>query len=65
MARRTRSENEYRFKVSLKGAKRIWRLIAMRGDQTLDDLHEAMWLLPEGPQVYWRGRITEIAYEYS
>lgn len=43
MARRTHSENEYRFKVNLKGAKRIWRLIAMRGDQTLDDLHEAIF----------------------
>lgn len=44
MARRTNSENEYRFKVNLKGAKRIWRLIAMRGDQTLDDLHEAIFV---------------------
>ena len=43
MARRTRSENEYRFKIKLKGTKRIWRLIAMRGDQTLDDLHEAIF----------------------
>jgi hypothetical protein len=26
---------------------------------------EVEWLLPEGPQVYWRGRITDIAYEYA
>jgi hypothetical protein len=26
---------------------------------------EVEWLLPEGPQVYWRGRITEIVYEYA
>lgn len=44
MARRTHSDKEYRFKVNLKGAKRIWRLIALRGDQTLDDLHEAIFL---------------------
>jgi len=43
MARRTKSGNEYRFKVNLKAAKRVWRLIAMRGDQTLDDLHEAIF----------------------
>ncbi|HEY2967781.1 MAG TPA: plasmid pRiA4b ORF-3 family protein [Casimicrobiaceae bacterium] len=43
MARRTHSDNEYRFKVNLRGAKRIWRLIVMRGDQTLDDLHEAIF----------------------
>ena len=24
---------------------------------------EVEWILPEGPQVYWRGRITEISYE--
>jgi len=31
----------YVFKVALKGAKRIWRRIAMRSDQTLDELHQA------------------------
>ena len=24
---------------------------------------EVEWLLPEGPQIYWRGEITEIAFE--
>ena len=30
-------------KVALKGAKRIWRRIAIRTDQTLDDLHSAIF----------------------
>ena len=25
---------------------------------------EVEWILPEGPQVYWRGRVTGISYEY-
>jgi hypothetical protein len=31
------------FKVALAGRKSIWRQIAMRGNQTLDDLHEAIY----------------------
>jgi hypothetical protein len=30
-------------KVALAGRKSIWRRIALRGDQTLDDLHEAIF----------------------
>jgi hypothetical protein len=26
---------------------------------------EVEWVLPEGPQVYWRGRVTGISYEYQ
>ena len=26
---------------------------------------EVSWVLPEGPRPYWRGRITEIAYEFA
>jgi hypothetical protein len=26
---------------------------------------EVAWLLPEGPKPYWRGRITDIAYELA
>jgi hypothetical protein len=26
---------------------------------------EVEWILPEGPQVYWRGRITDMRYEYD
>jgi hypothetical protein len=42
---RAKSERHYlfNFKVNLKGAKGIWRSIAVRGDQTLDDLHEAIF----------------------
>jgi hypothetical protein len=31
------------FKVALAGQRSIWRKIAMRGNQTLDDLHEAIF----------------------
>jgi len=31
------------FKVSLEGARQIWRRIDARDDQTLDDLHEAIY----------------------
>lgn len=33
----------YVFKVALSGRKSIWRRIAMRASQTLDDLHEAIF----------------------
>jgi hypothetical protein len=26
---------------------------------------EVEWLLPEGPQPYWRGRLVEVAYELA
>lgn len=39
----TKSETEYVFKVNLKGSRRVARTIALRGDQTLDDLHEAIF----------------------
>ena len=39
----TKSEREYVFKVNLKGSRRISRTIALRGDQTLDNLHEAIF----------------------
>ena len=31
------------FKVALAGQKSVWRKIALRGSQTLDDLHEAIF----------------------
>jgi len=34
----------YIFKVALKSAKSIWRRIAIRDNQTLDDLHEAIFV---------------------
>ncbi|MFZ0257155.1 MAG: DUF6544 family protein, partial [Gammaproteobacteria bacterium] len=26
---------------------------------------EVAWLLSEGPKPYWRGRITQLVYEYQ
>lgn len=26
---------------------------------------EVEWLLPEGPQVYWRGRMDDVAFDYA
>ena len=31
------------FKVALQGNKNVWRRIALKGNQTLDDLHEAIY----------------------
>lgn len=35
-----------------------------------NDMHipiegEVVWLLPEGPKPYWRGRVTKISYEFE
>ncbi|MDZ4806034.1 MAG: plasmid pRiA4b ORF-3 family protein [Candidatus Eisenbacteria bacterium] len=38
-----KSETEFVFKVNLKSSKRVSRTVALRGDQTLDDLHEAIF----------------------
>ncbi|SRR5258708_6967207 len=38
-----KSTKVYHLKIKLAAAKKIWRLIAIRGDQTLDDLHEAIF----------------------
>lgn len=40
---KTAAVTVYSMKVALKGQKRIWRLIELRGDQTLEDLHEAIF----------------------
>lgn len=37
------SNHLFVFKVALAGRKSIWRRIALRGDQTLDDLHEVIY----------------------
>ena len=26
---------------------------------------EVAWLLPQGPKPYWRGRITDIAFQFA
>lgn len=33
-----------------------------RGGMRIPLRGEVEWLLPDGPQVYWRGRITEVSY---
>ena len=38
-----RGKLEYVFKVNLKNAKRIWRLVGLGADRTLDDLHWAIF----------------------
>ena len=35
--------NQYTFRVSLKRRMSIWRTMVLRGDQTLDELHEAIF----------------------
>lgn len=39
-----KSDKEYVFKVALKRSKRIFRTIAVRGDQSLGDLHEGIFV---------------------
>lgn len=45
-----------------------WRVRALgqdvKGGVRLMSPAEAEWLLPEGPQPYWRGRITSVEYGY-
>ena len=41
--KRVTSGNQYAFRVSLKRRKSIWRTVVLRGDQTLDDLHETIF----------------------
>jgi hypothetical protein len=42
---------------------RFWNYQQRGGMQVPLD-GEVAWLLPEGARPYWRGRITEIAYEF-
>jgi hypothetical protein len=43
---------------------RFWNYHAREGMQIPLE-GEVAWLLPEGPKPYWRGRITDIAYELA
>ena len=43
MSKHKESEIQYLFKVNLKRRRSIWRTLLLRGDQTLDDLHEAIF----------------------
>jgi hypothetical protein len=42
MAKR-HSDTQYTFKVNLKGNKRLWRTVVLRGDHRLSDLHEIIF----------------------
>ena len=41
--RKAKSDKQYSIKVSLKGNRRIWRLLVLVGDDTLHDLHEIIF----------------------
>ncbi|MGC8878056.1 MAG: DUF6920 family protein [Anaerolineae bacterium] len=41
-----------------------WRNYAWQQGMLIPLEGEVAWLLPEGPKPYWRGHITEIAYEF-
>lgn len=43
---------------------RLWRY-EVRDGMRIPLEGEVTWQLPEGPLPYWRGRITEIAYEFA
>ena len=42
-----------------------WSSYEERGGMRIPLAGEVEWLLPEGAQVYWRGRVTEIVYELA
>ena len=44
MSNRTGSKIQYQFKVRLKFRRSIWRSIVLRGNQTLEDLHDAIFM---------------------
>ena len=44
MSDRTGSKIEYQFKVRLKQRRSIWRSVVLCGNQTLEDLHEAIFM---------------------
>jgi hypothetical protein len=42
-----------------------WSAYAERGGMRIPTAGEVEWVLKEGAQVYWRGRVTEVAYELA
>jgi len=42
-----------------------WSDYEERGGMRVPLAGEVEWLLPEGPQVYWRGRLTGVEYELT
>jgi hypothetical protein len=42
-----------------------WLKYELRAGMRIPTEGEAAWLLPEGPKPYWRGRITNLRYEFA
>ena len=42
-----------------------WTAWAVRNGMRVPSAGEAEWLLPDGPLVYWRGRIRRISYDWA
>jgi hypothetical protein len=42
-----------------------WSSYELRDGMRIPIAGEVAWVLPEGPQPYWRGRITSIRYEFA
>ena len=42
-----------------------WSDYALRSGMHIPIAGEVAWMLPEGPQYYWRGRITHIRFEFA
>lgn len=42
-----------------------WSHYELRDGMRIPLEGEVAWLLPEGPKPYWRGRITDIGYEFA
>lgn len=42
-----------------------WRNYELRDGMYIPIDGEVAWMLPEGPKLYWRGRITRLSYEFA
>ena len=42
-----------------------WSNYEHRGDMLIPTAGEVAWILPEGTKTYWRGRITNLRYEFA
>ena len=43
----------------------LWSDYQQQHGMSVPTRGEARWLLPQGPQPYWRGRVGRLAYEFS
>lgn len=42
-----------------------WKNYEIRDGMLIPVSGEVVWVLPEGPKPYWRGRITKLSYEFT